>query len=204
MKRLMIFFFLLCSLAATAAPTSSSAAIHREIDKLVSIYNDGFDRSKTKPRHVVFGALFGPVSDTVRQDAVAFFALSGVDLTNVHREYIAIFVQGQGRDLSENDGPKERPYHLIATAMVGSRSTRTLDWRTAKISKGQILVQGSRWGEGDAECCPTRPIEVTFNISADLADNLTPKHYPILSETEAPAQPKQEKSVRPAPKKGEK
>jgi len=171
---------------------------------LVLIYNDGFDRSKTKPRHVAFGSLFGPASDTERQDAVAFFALSGVDLTNVHQEYIAIFVQGQGRDLSENDGPKERPYHLIAAAMVGSRWTRTLDWQTAKISKGQIVVQGSRWGEGDAGCCPTQPIEVTFNIPADLADNLTRKHYPILSETEGPAQPKQEKSVRPANKKGDK
>jgi hypothetical protein len=197
MKRLMIFLFLLYSLAATAAtaaPTSSTAAIHRDIDKLVSVYNDGFDRSKIKPRHVTFGALFGPVSETSRQDAVAFFALSDVDLTNIHQEYIAIFVQGRGRDLSENNGPKERPYHLIATAMVGSRWTRTLDWKTAKISKGQIIVQGSGWGEGDAGCCPTKPIEVIFNIAADLADNLTPKHYPILTETEGPAQSKPEKA----------
>jgi len=32
MKLLMIFLFLLCSLAATAAPTSSVAAIHHDID----------------------------------------------------------------------------------------------------------------------------------------------------------------------------
>jgi hypothetical protein len=204
MMKLLLTFLLLCCVNASAAPTGSAVAIHRDIDKLVSIYNDGFDRSKTKPRHLAFGALFGAASDTDRQDAVAFFALSGVDLTNVHQEYIAIFVQGQGRDLSEHEGPKERPYHLIATSMVGSRGTRTLDWRTAKISKGKIVVQASRWAEGDAGCCPTQAIEVSFNISADLADNLTPKHYPILTETEGPAQTKPEKSLSPATKKGKK
>jgi hypothetical protein len=200
--KLLVIFFLLCSLSANAAPTSAAAAIHRDIDKLISLYNDGFDRSKTKPRYLGFGALFG--SETDRQDAVAFFALSGVDLTNVHQEYIAIFVQGRGRDLTEHGGPKERPYHLIATSMVGSRGTRTLDWRTARISKGKIVVQGVRWGEGDAGCCPTQAIEVTFNIAADLANKLTPNHYPILTETEGPAQTKQEKSLSSATKKGEK
>lgn len=201
MKQLLLCLYLLSSLSAIAAP---AAVIDREITKLVALYTDGFGYNAAKMRHVTFGPLFDTEGTAERQDAVAFFSLGGVDNSNVHFEYIAIFAQGQGRDMSDVKGPKERPYHLVATAMVGSRWSRTLDWETAKISKGQIIVQGTRWVEGDAGCCPTKPIEVSFNISTKLVGELTPEQYPVLRESEQPGQPKPQKPSRPAVKKGDK
>jgi hypothetical protein len=199
MKRLLTLFLLLNAMSANAATTGPAALINKEVTKLVALYTDGFGYNDAEMRRVTFGPLF----DKDMQDAVAFFALGGMDNTNVHFEYIAIFAQGQGRDASSHGGPKERAYHLVATAMVGGRGTRTLDWGTAKISSGQIVVQGLRWGKGDAGCCPTVPIEVTFRLAANLVDELSPD-YPVLSETEGPGQPKREKPSRPATKKGEK
>jgi len=197
MKTLLLCLFLLNPLAAAAAPpTGPAALIHRELDKLVALYTDGFSSNDAQSRHVVFGSVF----DTERQDAVAFFSLAGVDNSNVDFEYIAIFAQGQGRDMSAMKGPKERPFHLVTTAMIGNRGTRTLDWKTARISRGQIVVQGTRWAEGDAGCCPTKPIEVTFKISAKLIDELEPDQYPILSESEAPGKP----APKPVPRAGKK
>ena len=182
MKKLLPCLYLLASLSAIAAPTGPEALIHKDIDKLVAVYSDGFAYSNAKMRHLAFGPLF----HKDRRDAVAFFALGGVDNSNVHFEYIAIFAQGQGRDMSEMKGPKERPYHLLASSLVGGRGVRTLDWQTARISKGQIVVQGTRWVEEDAGCCPSKAIEVTFNISTKVVDELSPERYPILTESEGP------------------
>lgn len=183
-KQLLLCLYLLSSLRAIAAPPDSLsiAAINREITKLVALYTDGFGYNDATMRHVTFGPLFGTEEG---QAAVAFFSLMGMDNSNVNFEYIAIFSKGQGRDFSDIKGPKERPFHLVATAMIGSRGTRTLDWKNAKISKHRIVVQGTRWGENDAGCCPTRPIEVTFKISTQLFGELTPE-YPILRESEGP------------------
>ncbi|MEI6669037.1 MAG: hypothetical protein WCP29_12860 [Acidobacteriota bacterium] len=166
--------------AAPAAPVAPAVFIDKEITKLLALYSDGFGYNSPKARHVVFGSLF----DTGRQDAVAFFRTVEMDLSNVHFEYIAIFSQGQGRDLSDVGGPTERPYHLVATAMIGSRWTRTLAWETAKISKGRVVVQGKRWAEKDAGCCPTQPIEVTFSIFTGIAGGAGPHDYPVLTESE--------------------
>lgn len=195
MKQLLLYLCLLSSLSAIAAPSDlvQAALIDREITKLVALYTDGFGYNNVKMRHVTFGSLFETEGKAERQDAVAFFSLGGVDSSNVHFEYIAIFAQGQGRDLSDVKGPKERPFHLVTTAMVGSRGTRTLDWETTKIRKGQIIVRGTRWAEGDAGCCPAKPIEVTFNISTKLVDELTPEQYPVLRESEGPGQPNPQK-----------
>lgn len=179
MKRMLFCLCILSSLSAFAAPTGSTAVIDREIAKLVALYTDGFGHNDAAMHHITFGSLFND-----KQDAVAFFSLAEMDNSNVHFEYIAIFAQGQGRDMSSVRGPKERPYHLVTTAMVGGRGTRTLDWKTAKISKGQIVVQGTRWAENDAGCCPTKPIAVTFSISTDVANGLPPEQYPLLRESE--------------------
>ena len=192
MKKLLLGLYLVSSLVATAAPAGPAAVIDREITKLVALYTDGFATNSYEMRHVAFGSLF----DTNRQDAVAFFALGGMDNSNAHFEYIAIFAQGQGRDMSRVGGPKERPFHLVTTAMVGARLARTLNWQTAKISKGKIVVHGTRWAEGDAGCCPTKPIEVTFNISSKLVDELTAELYPVLRESEARGKPVPKKSPR--------
>lgn len=198
MKQLLLCLYLLSSLSAIASPAT---VIDREITKLAALYTDGFGYNNAKMRRVIFGSLFEAEE---RQAAVAFFSLGGVDNSNVHFEYIAIFAQGLGRDFSNVNGPKERPFHLVTTAMVGSRGTRILDWETARISKGQIVVQGTRWAEGDAGCCPTKPIEVTFNIPTKLVDELTPEPYPVLRESEGPGLPKPQKPSRPAVKKDDK
>ena len=182
MKRLLCLL-LFYSLNAIGAPNDPAALIDQELTRLIALYTDGLASNEAKLRHITFGSLF---DDPERQDAVAFFSLQGVSLSNVHQEYIAIFAKGQGRDLSRAKGPKERPYHLVATAMVGSRGSRTLDWKTAKITKGQIVVQGKRWAADDAQCCPTKPIVVTFRISASLEDDLMPESYPVLRESESP------------------
>lgn len=190
MKRLLFGFLLVGSLNALAAPTGLATLIDREITKLAALYADGFGYNDKSMRHVTFGSLFG----AERQAAVAFFSLAGIDNSNVHFEYIAIFAQGLGRDMSAQGGPKERPFHLVTTAMVGGRGTRTLNWATTKISKGQIVVQGTRWGKGDAGCCPTQPIEVIFHIPEDVVEGFPPKQYPVLVEIETPAQSRQNKA----------
>lgn len=81
---------------------------------------------------------------------------------------------------------------FFSLAEVDNSNVHFLEWKTAKISKGQIVVQGTRWAEGDAGCCPTKPIEVTFNIATGLAAGLSPEQYPVLREREAPGQAKQE------------
>jgi len=206
MKYLLLCLCLLSSLNAIAAPPGSAhaGAVDREITKLVALYTDGFGYNTAKMRHITFGSLFDTAGEAERQDAVAFFSLGGVDNSNADFEYIAIFAQGLGRDFSDVKGPKERPFHVVTTAMVGSRGSRSLDWKTAKISKGQIVVQGARWAKGDAGCCPSKPIEVTFNISTKLFSELTPEYYPVLRESEGAGRPEPQKPSRPGVKKGDK
>lgn len=174
MKRLLLCLCLLNALSALAAPTSPAAVIHRDIDKLVALYTDGFGYTEPRLRHIVFGPLFK--SDS--RDAVAFFTLAGVDLMNGYEEYIAIFAQGKGRSTPV---AKERPYRLVASAQIGTRWARTLEWKTAKISQGQIVVRGLRWSSTDAGCCPTEPIEVTFSVTTGNGDETK---YPLLHQDE--------------------
>jgi hypothetical protein len=124
--------------AALAGSNSAAAPINRDIDRLIAIYTDGFGYNNGKSRHIVFGPLFAPDS----MDAVAFFTLNEVDLMNGYEEYIAIFAKGQGRKIP--DYKDERPYRMISTAQIGTRWGRTFDWKTAKISQNQIVVQGLR------------------------------------------------------------
>ena len=124
--------------AARAGSNSAAAPINRDIDRLIAIYTDGFGYNNGKSRHIVFGPLFAPDS----MDAVAFFTLNEVDLMNGYEEYIAIFAKGQGRKIP--DYKDERPYRMISTAQIGTRWGRTFDWKTAKISQNQIVVQGLR------------------------------------------------------------
>lgn len=183
MKRLLLLSCLLGAQSASALPPDPVSLIDREVDKLVALHRDGFAYSDAKMRRLIFGPLF----DANRRDAVAFFSLAGVDDSNVHVEYIAIFAQGKGRDMSDRGGPKERPYHLVASAAVGMRGSRTLDWSTAKIVAGKITVQGKRWTTSDAACCPSKPIEVVFALPQDFADALPPDRYPVLREHELAA-----------------
>lgn len=176
MKRWLLGLLLLNAPGALAASDNPAAIIRGEIDKLAALYTDGFGYNEPKWRHIVFGPLLKPDSN----DAVAFFTLAGVDLTNGHEEYIAIFAQGEGRSTPI---AKERPYRLVASAPIGARWARTLDWRSARIRQGRIVVQGTRWGDKDAGCCPSEPIEVTFDIAT--ADGRETR-YPLLRQTEMP------------------
>jgi hypothetical protein len=178
MKRQLLCLYLLIALNVQAAPANPASAINQDVDKLVALYTDGFGITEPGMRHVIFGALF----EAEAKDAVVFFTLAGVDLMNGYEEYIAIFSQGKGRSTPV---AKERPFRLVASAQIGTRWARTLDWHTARISPGQIVVQGKRWGNKDAGCCPTEPIEVTFTIRAADGGETT---YPLLREVEKPAQ----------------
>ena len=176
---------LLGALGSYAEPRSSPSPLDREIDKLISLYADGFASSDKKARHIIFGPLFGKG----RKDAVVFFSLFGVDNSNAYLEYVAVFAAGQGRDFSSQGGAKERPYHLIATAIIGNRLGRTLDWKTAKIAEGRITIRGLRWAEGDAGCCPTSPTQVTLTVANNLIDEIRPDRYPVLRENENSSPP---------------
>jgi hypothetical protein len=133
--------------------------------------------------------MFGPIFAPDSKDAVAFFTLAGVSLMNGYEQYIAIFKQGQDRSIggAENDFKtptvKERQFRLVASAQIGTRWARTLDWGTAKISQNRIVVQGMRWGSEDAGCCPTKTIEVTFSITAAEGGET---QYPLLRQDEKP------------------
>lgn len=165
---------------AIAAPPNPAKGIHRDVDKLVALYTDGFGYSEPAWRHVVFGPLFKPDG----RDAVVFFAVAGVSLMNGREEYIAVFAQGEGR---RTPVAKERPYRMVASTQIGTRWARTLDWDTARITRGQIVVQGKRWGSNDAGCCPTEQIEVIFSIAAAEGGDTK---YPLLREDERPGQPR--------------
>lgn len=170
---LVLSLLLLHSTAVLAAEQKSTAILNKEIDKLVALYTDGLASSQSY-RHLLFGAIF----DEESADAVAFFVLPGIDLMNGYEEYIAVFAQGQGRKTPVS---KEKPYRLIASAQIGTRWARTLDWKSARVSQGQIIVQGMRWDKADAGCCPTKPIEVTFRIAKAVGGETS---YPLLTETE--------------------
>jgi hypothetical protein len=176
MKRLLLAICLAGALNAFAAQPDQAAAIHRDVDKLIALYTDGFGYSQAKWRHVIYGPLFKPGS----KDAVVFFTLAGVELTNGHQEYVAIFAQGEGRITPV---AKERPYRLVASAQVGSRWARTLNFKTATISQGRIVVRGTRWKSKDAGCCPSGQIEVVLSI-ADAKGGET--QYPLLRQQEKP------------------
>ncbi len=178
MKRLLLVPFFFGALTALAQPAGADAALRSDIDRLAALYTDGFGSLDPASRHVVFGPLFKPGS----RDAVVFFTLSGVDLMSGYEQYIAIFAQGEGRSTPVS---KERPYRMVASAQIGTRWARTLAWETAKVSAGQVVVHGLRWGSKDAGCCPTQPIEVTFSI-APAAGGET--RYPLLRQSERSAQ----------------
>lgn len=177
MKRLLLVPCLFGALTVLAQPAGADAALRSDLDRLTALYTDGFGSLDPGSRHVVLGPLFKPDS----RDAVAFFTLSGVDLMNGYEQYIAIFAQGQGRSTPV---AKERPYRMVASAQIGTRWARTLDWKTAKISPGQVVVHGMRWGSRDAGCCPTQPIEVTFSIAPAAGGETL---YPLLRQSERPA-----------------
>ncbi len=190
MKRLILALFIVSASPALAQSKGSAAAIHAEIGKLVALYTDGLAAFDAQSRRVLFGPLFEADS----RDAVAFFVLSGVGSTNGHEEYIAVFAQGEGRSTPV---AKERPYRMVASAQIGKRWARTLNWETATIRPGRIVVRGMRWGSNDAGCCPTEPIEVTYSVARAAG---TDTRYPVLQESERPLPPVPSSSQPPAPR----
>ena len=184
MRLLILLSSLFIAGVVRASPASDNltpdleAVLNDEITKLIELYSDGFADSDQALRHITYGPLF----DSDKPAAVVFFSLTGVGLSNVHHEYIAVFAQGGGLDLTRIKGPKEKAFHLVATALVGSKDTRTLIWDTAQITQGTIVVKGLRWGKGDPGCCPSESIEVEFTLPDNLVSELIPSRYPLLQE----------------------
>jgi len=144
------------------------------VDKLIALYNDGFGTSRAGSHRLVFGPLFKDGA----KDAIVLFTIAGQGLTNGHREYIAIFAQGEGRSTPI---AKETPYRLIASTQIGGRWTRTFDLKTAKISSGLIALRGFRWRDKDPGCCPSGRIQLSLEIDDSAG---TETRYPILREVE--------------------
>jgi len=169
---------ILCFVAfgARAAEPHPLASIHKDIDRLAAAFSDGFGQDDRKRRWIKTGPLFGQDEE----GAVAFFALSGLDLMNGTEEYMAVFARGQDREVPK---AKEKPYRLILVTLIGTRWSRAFDWKSAAVRPGEISLKGLSWGEGDAGCCPTRAINVTFRLAkAEGADT----RYPLLTEDERP------------------
>jgi len=131
--------------------------IKSAVSALVDQFGDGIAIGYPKYRHIQFGHIFSPSS----KDAVAFFAIEGFEGTNDYAEYLAVF---QAIPPDSFLGRATRPYRLIAVMQIGGKSWRIFDWEAVVLKHESITVAGTKWVDGDAGCCPSQPITVTFRV----------------------------------------
>lgn len=156
--RIFALLTLLCAVGASTAATSSNPAIERAISALVYQFSDGIaEPYSEEPPVIRYGPIFGEKSD----DAVVFFSLDGFGGSNHHVEYIAFFAVVPPTEIA---GSASRPYRLMAVSEIGARGWRTFDWKTAVPHRSAATVSGLQMRSGDALCCPSLPVTITFHI----------------------------------------
>lgn len=149
--------FLLGLLLLTAGPIHAAPLdtkpIHNAISVLINQFSDGHAVSYPEFRKIHFTRLFDDEADS----AIAFFSIEGFDGGNYHAEYMAVFAP-------VSTAKKARPYRLIGVTQIGGRGWRTFDWRSLIISEDTVTISGMAWQDKDPSCCPSAPINITFQI----------------------------------------
>src|SRR5579863_10019476 len=144
-------------LIAVAAPASKTT-IENDIKKLVAVFSDGFTTSCPQYWHIEFCKIFGGSNE----DAVAIFSVEGFDGGNDDHQYLAFF---EAIDINPEMSGQNRPFRLVAVTQIGGRGWREFDNQLIKqIGNDFITLNGRKYGAGDAMCCPSVPIRVTFRI----------------------------------------
>jgi hypothetical protein len=151
---------LIIALVATApfvasATPPSKAPIEKDLEKLVSLFSDGWAKGYPQYRHIDFGDVFGEG----RQDAVAVFNIEGFDGGNDDHQHLAVW-----RAVDPDPNLKFRPFRLVAVTQIGGRAWREFDWQTMKIGANSVTLSGKAYGPRDANCCPSVPIRITFHV----------------------------------------
>jgi len=148
------------TVAALAAP-SRKALVEKGVDQLVALFSDGIAVEYRPYRHIKFGKIFG--SD--REDAIALFSIEGFYGGNGHAEYLVFF---QSVEQNQVPNQKPRPFRLVAVTQIGGRSWRSFDWENIKFGPGFVTLNGEKYGPDDAACCPSVPIQVTFQVKGGV------------------------------------
>lgn len=164
MTRILFLILLIATYSSSQAETHESKYIRDTLSRLTFLFSDGIaEEYDKKPAVVRYGQIFDTQEgDKKPKDAVVLFGLSGFGGSNHSTEYIAFF---KGSPHIEVAGSVSRPLSLIAVTKVAERGWRFLDWESMVIKKQSVTVSGFEMGSGDALCCPSAPIKVTFRIN---------------------------------------
>lgn len=85
-------------------------------------------------------------------DVISFFAVEGFGGSNVHKEYMAVFVNNEGAMSSKG------------YVEIGWRGTRTVNTQDVKVSKGVIELRTLGYDEDDGMCCPTKEGKTWYSL----------------------------------------
>jgi hypothetical protein len=157
MRQALQIAFIVIAATVTAVATPSDVPIEEDLKKLVALFSDGFATSYPQFQHIQFGRIFG----SNLEDAVAIFNIEGFDGGNDHHQYLAFFKAVA----PDPDNKNFRPFQLVAVTQIGGRAWREFDWRNLKIGPNFVTLEGKTYGPKDAACCPSVPIQVTFQVT---------------------------------------
>ena len=158
MRRALVFSLVLLAAVVTSGAPSRNTLIEKEVERLVALFSDGIAVEYHPYRHIEFGKIFG--SD--QEDAIALFSIEGFHGGNDHAEYLAFF---QSVEQGQVPSQKPRPFRLVAVTQIGGRSWRSFDGEKIKLGSGFVTLHGKKYGPDDAACCPSVPIQITFQVT---------------------------------------
>ena len=148
-----LFGLLLSVSGPTRAAPLDVKPIHSAISVLINQFSDGRAVSYPEFRNIHFTRLFDDEADS----AIAFFSIEGFDGGNYRAEYMAVFAPVPR-------AKNTHPYRLLGVTQIGGRGWRTFDWRSLIISEDNVTISGTAWKDKDPGCCPSAPINITFQI----------------------------------------
>jgi hypothetical protein len=140
------------AIAPLAAVAQGSFAVPHEVDAWRTRYvstQRTFDGRR--PHYVDDTARFVVGRIDLRPVAALLFTLEGMRAPDDWQQYAAVFWSSAGH------------YLYCCVQRVGAKGTRLLD--DIGIVDDRIRLSGKAYADGDAPCCPTRPVSVRYALS---------------------------------------
>lgn len=143
------------------------ADIARKVEQLAALLTDGYAELCEQKDNVGFGSLLPDQGHA----AVAVFSLEGFRKSNSHNEYLAVFAHVVN-ETGELDDPHE-PYRLLDVTQIGGKGWRSFPNTPVSIEAGVISLEGLKYAESDALCCPSLPFTTRFRFENGRLSELT-------------------------------
>jgi hypothetical protein len=143
------------------------ALIARRLEQLAVLLSDGYAVLGEQRD----GVRFGPLLPDQGHTAVAVFSLEGFRKSNSHNDYLAVFAHVVN-ETGELDDPHE-PYRLLDVMQIGGKGWRSFATPPGRVEAGVIRLDGLKYAESDALCCPSLPFTARFRFENGRLSELT-------------------------------